>query len=241
MQISSSSAATSSMALNALRDLFQTRTTETTGQNSPTGSTSKSAKGPPSGPPPGPPPAAANGGGFSADTLSALLQGQEGGSGPAKAAIDAADTNGDGTVSLAELAASLGTDAASVTKAFTRVDSDADGQINAGEMEAGLKSLQGRHGPHGPPPSAADVAAGVLASADSDQNGSLSLAEITTTLGQNDPTSLSGTFSALDTNGDGALGADELTSGVQAVFARQMAAYAANTGTTATASRSLAA
>lgn len=241
MQISSSSAATSSMALSALRELFQTKPTETAGQISPTDPSSKSAKGPPSGPPPGPPPGAANGGGFSADTLSALLQAQESGSGGASDVIDEADTNGDGTVSLAELAASLGTDEASVTNAFAKVDADADGQINADEMEAGLKSIGGPHGRHGPPPSASDVATNVLASADANGGGSLSLGEIAAALGQDDQTSLSDAFAALDTNGDGGLGADELTSAVEAVFARQMAAYAANTGTASTASRSLAA
>tara|TARA_R110002167_G_scaffold27139_6_gene92592 strand:+ start:2284 stop:2970 length:687 start_codon:yes stop_codon:yes gene_type:complete len=228
------------MALSALRDLFQTQTKETTGQNSPTGSSSKSEKARPSGPPPSPPAGAGTGGGFSADTLSALMQSQETGSGAAQGVIDEADTNGDGTVSLAELMASLGTDEASVTDAFTKVDANADGQINAEELAAGMKSPGGARGPHGPPP-AGDVAAGMLASADTDGGGSLSLGEIASALGQEDQSALSDAFAALDSNGDGGLGSDELTSAVEAVFARQMAAYSANTGTAATASRSMAA
>lgn len=236
MQISSSSAATSSMALSALRDLFQTQSTEPTGQNPPAGPASGSAKGPPSGPPPGPPPGAGSGGGFSADTMSALLKTQEEGSDAASAVIDEADTNGDGTVSLAELAASLRTDEASLSQAFTQVDADADGQINQDELDAGLKSLAppGSGRPHGPPPSAGDIAADVLASADKDESGALSLDEISTALGEDDQTSLSDAFSALDTDGDGGLGADELTSAVTATFARQMAAYSADTEGAAT-------
>lgn len=232
------------MALSALRDLFQTQSTEPTGQNPPAGSASRSAKGPPSGPPPGPPPGAGSGGGFSADTMSALLKTQEeGGSEAASAAIDEADTNGDGTVSLAELAASLRTDEASLSQAFTQVDADADGQINQDELETGLKSLAppGSGRPHGPPPSAGDVAADVLASADNDESGALSLDEISTALGQDDQTSLSDAFAALDTDGDGGLGAEELTSAVTAAFARQMAAYSADTDGAATWSLSLAA
>lgn len=241
MQISSSSAATSSMALSALRDLFQTKPTETTGQIAPTGDVSKSSRGRPPPPPPPPPTGSGSGGGFSTDTLSALLQAQESGSGAASDAIDEADTNGDGTVSLAELAASLGTDEAAVSKAFSKVDSDADGQITVDEMDVGLKQAGGRRGPHGPPPPASEVASNLLTSTDSDQNGSLSLGEISTALGQDDQTALTDAFASLDTNGDGGLGSDELTSAIEAIFARQMAAYAANTGRSTTASRSLAA
>ena len=240
MQISSSSAATSSMALSALRELFQAPTKETTGQISPTGEVSKSGKGRPPGPPPPPPSGSGTDAGFSADTLSALMQAQESGSG-ASDAIDEADTNGDGTVSLAELAASLGTDEATVSKAFSKVDSDADGQITVDEMDAGLKEAKGSRRPHGPPPPASEVASNLLTSTDSDQNGSLSLGEISTALGQDDQTALTDAFASLDTNGDGGLGSDELTSAIESIFARQMAAYAANTGRTTTASRSLAA
>ena len=237
MQISSSSAATSSMALSALRDLFQTKTTDATGQKTPT----EGAKGPPQGPPPGPPPAGMNGGGVSPDTMSSLLGTQEDGAAKAASdAIDEADTNGDGTVSLAELAASLGTDEASVTSAFAKVDTDQDGQINADELESGLKSVHGRHGPP-PPPSASDVALDVLASADADKSGALSLGEVSSSLGEKDGASLTDAFAALDKNGDGSLASDELTSAVEAMFARQMAAYAANGTTQASSSVSRAA
>lgn len=241
MQISSSSAATSSMALNALRDVFQTQSTEPTGQKSPTGQASESAKRPPPPPPPPPPPKSSSGGGFSAETLSALLQAQETGSDAAADVIDEADTNGDGTVSLGELAASLGTDEASVSRAFARVDADADGEINASELEAGLKSAGGPRGHRSPPPSSTDVATSLLTEADSDNGGSLSLDEIAMALGRDDPSTLSNAFAALDTNGDGGLGGDELTSAVEAVFARQMAAYAAHSGFGSATSRSLAA
>ncbi|CAN5382643.1 hypothetical protein BH10PSE1_BH10PSE1_31710 [soil metagenome] len=170
--------------------------------------------------------------------MSSLLSAQEDSSSVASDVIDAADTNGDGTVSLAELAASLGADEASLTDAFAKVDADDDGQINADELEAGLKSARSHHGP--PPPSATDVASNILSAADADAGGSLSLSEIASSLGEDDSSSLSDAFAKLDTNGDGGLGADELTSAVEAVFAKQMAAYAANT-MTETSSLSLAA
>ena len=69
----------------------------------------------------------------------------------------------------------------------------------------------------------------------------MSLDEISTALGQDDQTSLSDAIAALDTDGDGGLGAEELTSAVTAAFARQMAAYSADTDGAATWSLSLAA
>ena len=248
MQISSSSAASSSMALKALRDLFQTNTTESTGQSLPSFASETGGKAPPSGPPPGPPPASMNGGGFSSDTMSALLGSQEssgstsaGGSSFSSKVIDAADTNGDGTVSLEELAASLSTDSTSLTDAFAKVDSDGDGQITSTELDAGLKAMGPPHGGPPPPgmapPSSADIASDLLSSSDTDKTGSLSLGEVASALGKDgDDSGLASTFSALDANGDGALASDELTSGIQAMIGKQMAAYAANADSAASVS-----
>jgi Ca2+-binding EF-hand superfamily protein len=247
MQISSSSAASSSMALQALRDLFQTSTTDKTGQTLPGSTSETGGKSPPAGPPPGPPPASMNGGGFSSDTLSALLGSQESSSSSsssfASKVIDAADTNGDGTVSLEELAASLGADSSTLSDAFAKVDSDGDGQISSTELDAGLKTKGPPHGHgHGGPPSASEVASSLLSSADTDDTGSLSLSEIASALGKDgDDTGLTSAFSALDANGDGALASDELTSGIKALFDKQMAAYAANGDSATSTSVSLAA
>ncbi|WP_269515772.1 EF-hand domain-containing protein [Brevundimonas subvibrioides] len=161
--------------------------------------------------------------------MSSLLGAQEHGHRRASDVIDAADTNGDGTVSLDELAASLRADPASLTDAFARVDGDDDGQITADELEAGLQAAHGHRGPPPPPPlSASDLASSILASSDTDGGGSLSLSEITASLGQDDSKGLSDVFAGLDTNGDGGLGVEELTTAVEASFARQMAAYTAN-------------
>ncbi|NBW07349.1 MAG: hypothetical protein EBR82_04925 [Caulobacteraceae bacterium] len=180
-----------------------------------------------------------NGGGFSADTMSALLGSQES-SGASSSSfssqvIDAADTNGDGTVSLEELAASLSADASSLTDAFNAVDTDGDGQITSTELDAGFKAKGPPPGgpPHGPPPgqsaSASDMASSLLSAADTDDTGSLSLSEINTILGKDsDDTSLTSAFSSLDTNGDGSLASDELTAGIKALFEKSLAAYAAN-------------
>ena len=245
MQISSSSAASSSMALQALRDLFQTSTTDSPGQSLPGFASETTENASPSGPPPGPPPASMNGGGFSADTMSALLGSQESSSSSGAGAssssssfsseiIDAADTNGDGTVSLEELAASLSTDSSSLTDAFAEVDSDGDGQITSTELDAGLKAMGPPRGGPPPPPSAADMASDMLASSDADETGSLSLSEIASALGKDsDDTGLASAFSALDANGDGALASDELTSGIQTMIQKQMSAYAANANSAA--------
>lgn len=240
MQISSSSAASSSMALKALRDLFQTSTSESTGQSLPSFVSETGGKSPPSGPPPGPPPASMNGGGFSSDTMSALLGSQESSSSSSSSfsskVIDAADTNGDGTVSLEELAASLSADSTSLADAFAKVDSDGDGQITASELDAGLKA---KGPPHGgpPPPSSADIASDLLSSSDTDKTGSLSLSEVASALGKDsDDSGLASAFSALDADGDGSLASDELTSGIQAMIEKQMAAYAANANEAATVS-----
>lgn len=251
MQISSSSAATSSMGLQALRALFQTNSTSqtaaATGQSLPTDAPDKTQVAPP----PGPPPPAMNGGGISADTMSALLGAQEGEAAPmggggggesgmASDIIDEADTNGDGTVSIAELAASLGVDETDeLSAAFNKVDTDANGQITSDELDAGLQAMGPPHGmepPPPPPPEASDVASTLLASADADEGGSLSLAEIGAALGEDDTSSISDAFDSLDTDGDGALNADELTSAFEAMFAKQMAAYAAEASTTSSVS-----
>ncbi|QTC91515.1 EF-hand domain-containing protein [Brevundimonas goettingensis] len=172
--------------------------------------------------------------------MSALLGSQEssGSSGSSSSfsskVIDAADTNGDGTVSLEELAASLSADASSLTDAFNAMDTDGDGQITSTELDAGFKAKGPPHGaPPGPPPgqsaSASDTASMLLSAADADDTGSLSLSEINTILGKDsDDTSLTSAFSALDTNGDGSLASDELTSGIKALFEKSLAAYAAN-------------
>ena len=79
------------------------------------------------------------------------------------------------------------------------------------------------------PPSSADIASDLLSSSDTDETGSLSLSEVASALGKDgDDSGLSSAFAALDPNGDGSLASDELTTGIKALFEKQLAAYAAN-------------
>jgi Ca2+-binding EF-hand superfamily protein len=185
-----------------------------------------------------------NGGGFSTETLSGLLGAQEDQSDTlASSIIDEADTDGDGKLSAAEIAASMGlSDVSEIEDVFAALDTDGDGTASADELSVGLEASrpQGPPPPRGgPPPSASEMASSLLDAADSDQSGSLGLGEIASALGQ-DEGDLTDVFATLDGNGDGALGSDELTSAIQSMFSRQMAAYAAPSWT-ASSSVSLAA
>ena len=69
------------------------------------------------------------------------------------------------------------------------------------------------------PPSAADVAAKVISTADTNGDGSLSLTEVETALGGDTTSGASAVgqaFSAIDTNGDGQISAGELTNALDA-------------------------
>jgi Ca2+-binding EF-hand superfamily protein len=160
--------------------------------------------------------------------MSSLLGEQEDETSLSSAIVDAADTNGDGTVSLEEMAAALGAESAELSDAFSSLDTDGDGQLTTAEIDSGLKAnAPARRGPP-PPPQASDVALDVLAAADGDKSGALSLSEVARALDVEEA-SLAESFASLDADADGALGSEELTSAIQSVFARREAAYAAST------------
>ena len=97
-----------------------------------------------------------------------------------------------------------------------KADDSASSQFASGTLTALLASQT-------TPPSASDLASKLIGQVDSDGDGSLSLAEIEKTLGQDSSSSassLSGAFSQLDANGDGVLSADELTQGLQTMFTK---------------------
>ena len=139
MQISSASTSGSGMALQALRDLFQTSSTDQTGQKTPT----DRPKGPPPGPPPsGPPPSDMAGGGFSSDTLSSLLGVQEDGGDAVSTLLSDLDGDASGDLSLDEIGAALGqTDTASLTDVFASLDTDGDSQLTSTELSTALQSM----------------------------------------------------------------------------------------------------
>lgn len=63
----------------------------------------------------------------------------------ASAAVDASDTNADGTVSMDELVAALGQgDASSLGDAFAVVDADGDGGLSVVELTSAFQSLMAK-------------------------------------------------------------------------------------------------
>jgi Ca2+-binding EF-hand superfamily protein len=135
--------------------------------------------------------------------------------------VDALDTNGDGKVSAEEIAAAFKTAGLATDKvndAVKALDTDGDGQLSAGELAKAISSDVSvhHHHDHGGPPPAGDVANSVLAAFDTNADSGLSLSEIASGLGKQDGSAaLSGIFSSLDSNGDGVLSADELTSAIK--------------------------
>jgi Ca2+-binding EF-hand superfamily protein len=179
-----------------------------------------------------------NGGGFSAETMSGLLDAQEESDSLASAIIDEADTDGDGKLSAAEIAASMGvSDASEIEDVFAALDADGDGTASADELSAGLEASRPQgppppHGGRGGPPSATEMASTLLERADGDADGALGLGEIASALGQEEA-DLTEAFASLDSNSDGSLAADELTSAIQSMLSRQMAAYGSSTAASA--------
>lgn len=173
---------------------------------------------PPGGPPPGDAPGGSKSGGTSASSSTSAF-------------IDALDTNGDGEVSAAELAAAFSAagiegDAA---KSVSALDTDGNGTLNADELTAALstdKPAHARHARESEPHSAEGEADSLIKAFDSNTDGGISLAETATALGR-DATDqgLVNAFASLDGNGDGQLSAAELTSAIQTRMADAIKAY----------------
>jgi Ca2+-binding EF-hand superfamily protein len=221
VQISSAYSSGSSMALQALRDLFQPQGSQTTGQSVP-GESGSAAK---SGRASGPPPFAMNGGGFDPATFAGLIPAQSGGFG--QAMVNQTDADGNGGVSIDELSSALGVEVADLTETFGAVDADGDGSITGEEMDAGFRALAEKNGMPARP-SGADMASQLLSALDGDGDEELSLSELLDSFSEDDEedTSISDRFSELDTDGNGSLGASELSTAIEAMISRQLQAYA---------------
>ena len=179
MTVSSVSSTDQSSLIQQLLASLQTTVTSTfngidsadsTGSTTAAGQSSAA----PAGPPPGPPPPRPDGAGsdlFSSDTLAGLMQAQEQPTTASDAAaklISGADTDGSGTLSLAEIEQALdgsssstdasastssttsaSTDASSALQAaFAKLDTNGDGQLSQDEIASGLQKMGGRHGHH---------------------------------------------------------------------------------------------
>ena len=191
---------------------------------------------------PAPAPAAAQPAGglgaaqFASKTLSSLLSTQEAppsSSHIAGKVIGAADTNGDGSLSLEEVEKALGQDTTSgadapqdaLGQAFAKVDTDGDGQISDSELTSALDARKAaggaQHAHHGhhahhAAASSTDLASQMLTDLDSDGDGALSASEIQAGLKQGSGDALASALGSLDTDGDGKLSASELSSAIEA-------------------------
>ena len=175
---------------------------ESSGQNLPTGGSN--------GPPPSMSGWSSAGQGFSTDTLASLLQTQQTGQSRqadrATAMFEAADTDGDGSVTADELATAMAAHAPSdlpagapsptdkAAQLLAKGDTDGDGQLSMAEFKA-LKPHGGHHHGGAPPAEAAN---------DAGQASSSSSSSSTT-----DPD---------DLNGDGVVTADELAQTMNSAF-----------------------
>lgn len=235
MSVSSASSASAGLSLQALRDLFQTQSAESTGQTSPSEglfSPSQGASPPP--PPSGPPPASSASSGLSPDTMSALLESQESastGEDFVSSLISDLDSDGDGGLSLTEVGTAIGvSDTSEISEAFASLDTDSDGVMSADELESGLQAMGPPAG--GPPPaggaapaSAEESAETVFDAADTNEDGTVSLDELMASLQVDDSSSISDTFTVVDTDGDGGLSVTELTSAFESMRAKQVESY----------------
>lgn len=184
---------------------------------------------------------------LSSGSLEAAISLQAGQPPPPPSSADAAaslikafDTDGDGSPSADEIKKGLekaGSTASSgdIGKAFAKLDTSGDGKLSADELAKGLESARGagranhHHHAAGPgqaPPSAESIAAGLLKALDSDGKSGLSLDEVTKALGENgNKDDIAKSFAKLDSNGDGAIDASELTTAVKSLLATRERAY----------------
>jgi len=169
---------------------------------------------------------------FASNMLSSLLSTQEAppsSSDIAAKVIGAADTNGDGSLSLDEVEQALGQDTTSgadaLGQAFAKLDTDGDGQISDSELTSALDARQAAggaphahhaHHAHHAQASSSDMASQMLTDLDTDGDGELSADEIQAALKQGSGDSLTSTIGAFDTDGDSKLSASELSSAIDA-------------------------
>jgi Ca2+-binding EF-hand superfamily protein len=228
--------------------LIQPEPASDAGQNVPAAADAGSSPPPASTPaPPAPPPPPPDGGDasrFAQGTLATLLNYQEtppSSSDIAAKVIGQMDSDGDGSLSLDEVKSALGQssnlDPSKLSDAFNKLDTNGDGKLSADELSSAMDAMKARHGHHHhhhQEASSSDEAQGILAKVDTDNSGSITLAEIGTATGA-DVSGAQNAFASLDTNGDGALSADELKAAIDA-FRQSLEGSLAKSTTAETAS-----
>lgn len=232
MQISSTSTAYGgSEAQRLLARLFEQQGPPP-GQDLPgdqaTATSSAPATSPPT--PPANPPSAAQ---FAQATLASLLDTQQAPPTSADIAgkvISAADSDGDGSLSLDEVEKALGQDTTSssdgLSQAFNKLDANGDGKLSQDELASAIdaqKSASGvhhhHHHHHAQEAQGSDggqVASAMLDQADTNGDGALSADEIAQALGTSASDSLKQTLTGFDKDGDGKLDSSELAAAIDA-------------------------
>jgi Ca2+-binding EF-hand superfamily protein len=180
-------------------------------------------------PPPAPPANPPDASQFAQATLASLLDTQQqppSSADIAQQVISAADSDGDGSLSLDEVEKALGQDTtngdAGLSQAFAKLDTNGDGKLSQDELASAIDaqnsasgSASGVHHHHhhhhaqqaqgsdGGQPTDGQLASAVLGAADTNGDGSLSLDEVEKALGQdttNGDAGLSQAFAKLDTS-----------------------------------------
>ncbi|MEZ5970303.1 MAG: EF-hand domain-containing protein [Hyphomonadaceae bacterium] len=149
--------------------------------------------------------------------------------------ISSLDTDGDGALSLSEASAA---GASRASEAFVVLDTDGDGVLTSDELATSLEAMgpppggppPGGPPPGGPPPGGgpSDLASRILSEVDSDQDGGISLSELTSATGAEENDTTTSAFSSLDTDGDGKLSLAELTAALDKYLQTDASRFASN-------------
>jgi Ca2+-binding EF-hand superfamily protein len=181
---------------------------------------------------PTPPTGAPDASQFAQATLAALLDAQQAPPTSADIAgkvISAADSDGDGSLSLDEVEKALGQDTSSgadgLSQAFAALDANGDGKLSQDELASAIdaqKSASGvhhhGHHHHAQEAQASDgqLATAMLGQADTNGDGALSPDEIAQALGTSASDGLKQQLAGFDKDGDGKLDSSELAAAIEA-------------------------
>jgi Ca2+-binding EF-hand superfamily protein len=241
MQIGSiSTAYGGSEAQRLLASLFQQQGPPA-GQDLPSDPTASAsnAPAPPAAPPPANPPGPSQ---FATATLASLLNTQQApptSSDIAHQVIAAADTDGDGSLTLDEVEKALGQDSSTaangLSQAFAQLDTNGDGKLSQDELASAIDAQNASGGTSGvhhhhhhhhaqqaqgtdasSQSSDGQLASAILGAADTNGDGALSADEIANALGTTASDGLKQQLAAFDKDGDGKLDSSELAAAIDA-------------------------
>ncbi|MBL4899161.1 MAG: EF-hand domain-containing protein [Colwellia sp.] len=143
--------------------------------------------------------------------------------------LSAADTDSNGSISKTEFSAMFSSeesaDSSTISGLFTEMDADGDGSVSVSEASDAISNLlqqlqEQRMTSAGmpPPPPPGGNPEDLMSSADTDEDGSLTIDEFTSALKRSDnedESILAQMFAETDTNGDGIVTQEELTTAME--------------------------